>query len=77
MPIWDREQKLAAFKNDLALFRAGDRVRFIPIDREEWDYIEARVEDGSYQHPEVGYQKFSLGKYRAWVASTSAEAARV
>jgi urea carboxylase len=77
MPIWDREQKLAAFKNDLALFRAGDRVRFIPIDREEWDYIEARVEDGSYQHPEIGYQKFSLGKYRAWVASTSAEAARV
>jgi KipI family sensor histidine kinase inhibitor len=77
MPIWDREQKLAAFKNDLALFRAGDRVRFIPIDREEWDYIEAKVEDGSYHHPEIGYQKFSLGKYRAWVASTSAEAARV
>lgn len=77
MPIWDREQKLAAFKNDLALFRAGDRVRFIPIDREEWDHIAAKVEDGSYRHPEVGYQKFSLGKYRAWVAPTDTGAARV
>lgn len=77
MPIWDREQRLAAFKDDLALFRAGDRVRFIPIDREEWDFIEARVEDGSYLHPVIGYQKFSLAKYRAWVTSTAAGAAHV
>ena len=77
MPIWDREQKLAAFKDDLALFRAGDRVRFIPIDREEWDFIEAKVEDGSYLHPAIGYQKFSLAKYRAWVASTAADAGHV
>ena len=75
MPIWDRTQRLAAFKHDLALFRAGDRVRFIPIDREEWDHIEAQVEDGSYRHPVVGYGKFSLGRYRASLAS-SAEAAR-
>ena len=74
MPIWDRTQRLAAFRHDLALFRAGDRVRFIPIDRAEWDHIEAEVEAGSYKHPAVGYQKFSLGKYRAWLAST-AEAA--
>lgn len=72
MPIWDREQRLAAFKDDLALFRAGDRVRFIPIDREEWDYIETKVADGSYLHPVVEYQKFSLAKYRAWVASIAA-----
>jgi urea carboxylase len=77
MPIWDREQRLAAFKNDLALFRAGDRVRFIPIDREEWDHIEAKVEDGSYRHPEVGYQKFSLSKYRSWAASIAAGGASV
>ena len=35
MPIWDREQRLAAFKEHPALFRAGDRVSFVPIDREE------------------------------------------
>jgi urea carboxylase len=68
MPIWDRQQKLAAFKHDLALFQAGDRVRFIPIDREEWDYIEAQVDNGLYLHPCVGYQRFSLAKYRAWFA---------
>jgi urea carboxylase len=66
MPIWDRTQRLKAFKDSLALFRAGDRVRFIPIDRAEWDHIEAEVEAGSYEHPEIGYQKFSLRQYRAW-----------
>jgi urea carboxylase len=72
MPIWDREQRLPAFREDLALFRAGDRVRFIPIDREEWDYIDAQVAAGTYQHPCVSYQKFSLGKYRSWLADSTA-----
>ena len=73
MPIWDRLQTLEAFKDDLALFRAGDRVRFVPIDREEWDYCEARVQEGSYRHPAVTYQKFSLSAYRAWAASRQPE----
>jgi urea carboxylase len=68
MPIWDRTQRLKAFKDSLALFRAGDRVRFIPIDRAEWDHIETEVESGSYEHPEVDYQKFCLRQYRAWSA---------
>jgi len=68
MPIWDREQRLAAFKDSLALFRAGDRVRFIPIDRDEWDEIDARVADGSYLHPNVDYQKFSIRRYRQWLS---------
>ncbi len=72
MPIWDREQRLPAFRDDLALFRAGDRVRFIPIDREEWDHIDAQVTAGSYRHPCVSYQKFSLGKYRTWLAGRAA-----
>lgn len=66
MPIWDRSQRLKAFRDSLALFRAGDRVRFIPIDRAEWDHIEAEVEAGTYDHPEVGYQNFSLRRYRTW-----------
>ncbi|HRY26459.1 MAG: carboxyltransferase domain-containing protein [Geminicoccaceae bacterium] len=67
MPIWDPAQRLAAFRDSLALFRPGDRVRFVPIDREEHDYITARVEDGSYLHPEVGYQRFSIDAYHAWL----------
>jgi urea carboxylase len=68
MPIWDRTQRLRAFRDSLALFRAGDRVRFVPIDLDEWHHIEAQVEAGTYQHPDVGYQKFSIRQYRAWSA---------
>ena len=68
MPIWDRAQRLPAFRHSLALFRAGDRVRFVPIDRDEWDFIEGEVDAGTYQHPDVDYQKFSIHKYRAWSA---------
>ncbi len=67
MPIWDREQKLRAFRETLALFKPGDRVRFVPIDQEEYDHIEASVADGTYDHPMVDYQKFSIRKYRAWL----------
>src|SRR5882724_9952519 len=76
MPIWDREQRLAAFKDSLALFRAGDRVRFVPIDRQEWDAIEAEVAAGTYRHPNVDYQKFSIGKYRQWLAGLDASRAQ-
>jgi urea carboxylase len=68
MPIWDRRQRLAAFRASLALFRPGDRVRFIPIDRDEYDYIDRKVEDGTYKHPGVDYQRFSLRLYRDWLA---------
>lgn len=66
MPTFDREQRLRAFRDSLALFRPGDRVRFIPIDREEYDFIEAQVADGSYEHSVVEYQKFSVERYQAW-----------
>ncbi|MCB1379353.1 MAG: allophanate hydrolase subunit 1 [Alphaproteobacteria bacterium] len=69
MPIWDRHQKLHAFKDSLALFHAGDRVRFIPIDRKEYDEIEAEVEAGTYIHNAVDYQKFSIRAYKAWLAN--------
>ena len=68
MPIWDRTQRLAAFHTSLALFRPGDRVKFVPIDEEEYRYIDGKVEDGSYRHPEIGYQRFSLALYRHWLA---------
>jgi urea carboxylase len=72
MPIWDREQRLAAFKDSLALFRPGDRVRFYSIDRDEYDYIDGKVKDGSYKHNMVAYQRFSIKNYHAWVATIDA-----
>ncbi|QMU60808.1 MAG: carboxyltransferase domain-containing protein [Gammaproteobacteria bacterium] len=68
MPIWDRLQQLKAFKNSPALFKPGDRVRFIPIDLDEFKFIDSQVEDGSYEHPYVDYQRFSLRNYKAWLA---------
>ena len=72
MPVWDREQRLPAFRDSLALFRPGDRVRFLPIEREEFDQIETLVAEGRYEHPMIDYQSFSLSKYRRWVASLEA-----
>jgi len=69
MPSWDPDQRLAAFCDSLALFKPGDRVRFVPIDREEYDHIAAQVETGSYRHPEVAYQSFSIDRYHAWLGS--------
>lgn len=65
MPTFDREQRLSAFADSLALFKPGDRVRFVPVDREEYDWIDARVQEGTYEHPVVGYQKFSVELYQA------------
>jgi allophanate hydrolase subunit 1 len=72
MPIWDRSQRLEAFKESLALFRPSDRVRFIPISSEEYEDIERKVEDGSYKHPQVTYQRFSSRLYRDWLAGIDA-----
>ncbi|MBW3098030.1 5-oxoprolinase subunit B family protein [Pseudohoeflea coraliihabitans] len=71
VPTFDREQRLSAFKDSLALFRPGDRVRFQPIEREEYDWIEARVEDGSYQHSIIEYQMFSVDRYQSWRSDIS------
>jgi len=67
MPIWDRLQRLKAFKKSPALFKPGDRVRFIPIDLDEYEFIDSQVEDGSYEHPYVDYQRFSLRNYKEWL----------
>ena len=68
MPIWDREQRLAAFKDSLALFRAGDRVRFVPIDRAEWDEIDAKVTRARTGIRTWTTRNSSIGRYRAWLA---------
>lgn len=68
VPVCDLEQRLAAFKDSLALLRPGDRVRFLPVEREEYDYVEGRVEDGSYVHNVASYAKFSIREYHTWLA---------
>ena len=69
VPIWDPAQRLAAFKQSLALFRPGDRVRFIPATRDEYDYVARQVEAGDYLHNVAEYQRFSIRNYHAWLAT--------
>lgn len=73
MPTWDKDQRLAAFKDSLALFRPGDRVRFTPIGKDEYDFIEARVGEGTYQHPSIDYGVFSVARYRDWLRELGKE----
>ncbi len=72
VPIWDPAQRLPAFKESLALFRPGDRVRFVPATREEYDYVERKVEAGVYLHNVAEYQRFSIRNYQAWLATIDA-----
>lgn len=67
MPSWDIGQRLVAFKDSPALFKPGDRVRFVPIDEDEYAYVEAKVAEGSYKHNFVDYQRFSIRNYHAWL----------
>ena len=63
------QQKLAPFKEAPSLLRPTDRMKFIHVNREEFDAIERQCAEGSYQMNVVGYQKISLQSYRAWVAT--------
>ncbi|MFE3839303.1 5-oxoprolinase subunit B family protein [Pseudogemmobacter sonorensis] len=71
-PIYDGAQRLPAFRESLALLRAGDRVRFRAISAEECAAIEAEVAAGSYVHDIVDYQIFSVDRYLDW-AKTQTE----
>ncbi len=69
VPIWDYERRFEAFGDSIVLFRPGDRIKFVTVDKAQYDDVEARVKDGSYIHNMVGYQKFSVKNYKAWVGS--------
>jgi urea carboxylase len=68
-PTYDGAQRLPDFTNSLALFRAGDRVRFKPVEIDECRDIEARVAEGSFRHDIVDYQVFSVNLYLSWAKS--------
>ena len=57
---------LPAFRDSLALLRAGDRVRFRPVGAEECAWIDAEVAAGRYVHDIVEYQVFSVDRYLDW-----------
>ena len=73
-PTYDGAQRLPDFKDSLALFRAGDRVRFAPVGAEEYRDIQARVAEGTYRHDIIDYQVFSVDLYLDWAKAQEAAA---
>jgi KipI family sensor histidine kinase inhibitor len=69
VPIWDTEKRFPVFADSIVLFRAGDRVKFVPITQEEFEHVEAKVSEGTYVYNVVEYQKFSVRNYKSWIAS--------
>jgi len=68
MPIWDTERRFPEFENSICLFRPGDRVKFVPCSVEEFEYVEAQVDEGTYVYNVVEYQKFSVRNYKTWLS---------
>jgi len=67
VPIWDPKQRFPVFKDSICLLRPGDRVKFVPCSLEEFDHVERKVEEGTYQFNLIEYQKFSVPAYKSWV----------
>ncbi|MGA8753578.1 5-oxoprolinase subunit B family protein [Candidatus Deferrimicrobium sp.] len=67
MPIWDTGKRFPVFENSICLFQPGDRVKFVPCTVEEFEYVEAKVKEGTYVYNVVEYQKFSVRNYKKWL----------
>ena len=59
VPIYDRFQSLAIFEKSPVLLRIGDRIKFIPVDSEEFDSIRQKVWECRYEY-KIQHGSFSL-----------------
>ena len=69
VPIWDTARRFPEFEDRICLFRAGDRVKFVPVSVDEFEHVEAAVGDGTYVYNVVEYQRFSVRDYKKWIAA--------
>lgn len=69
VPIWDTAKRFPVFEDSIVLFRAGDRVKFVPVTLEEYETAEAQVAAGTYVYNLVEYQKFSVRNYKSWIGA--------
>lgn len=59
VPIYDRFQSLSIFEKSPVLLRIGDRIKFISVDVEEFDFIRQKVWECSYEY-KIKQETFSL-----------------
>jgi allophanate hydrolase subunit 1 len=67
--IYEPETKNAAFNEDGVLFRAGDRLRYYPIDALEYDTIWEAVQAGEYEY-DITEEVFDVEAYLAATAAS-------
>jgi KipI family sensor histidine kinase inhibitor len=49
IPVYDRFQSLEAFSESPVLLKIGDRIKFVSVDAEEFDYLRQQVWECSYK----------------------------
>jgi KipI family sensor histidine kinase inhibitor len=59
VPIYDRLQSLSIFEKSPVLLRIGDRIKFVPMEGEEFDLIRQKVWECSYEY-KIRQETFSL-----------------
>lgn len=72
IPIYDAQQRNAAFAADPILMRPGDRVSFTRVTDDELIALREQVYDGSYQY-QITDGELNVGEYLAWLASIRPE----
>jgi urea carboxylase len=63
IPIWDPDSRLPEFGGSPALLRTGDRVKFVPIGRQEYDEIDTLVAEGRFRINIIDYERVSVRAY--------------
>lgn len=69
VPIWDPDKRFSVFKDNICLFKPGDRIKFDPCSYEEFEAIERKVEEGTYQFDVNENHKFSIKEYKKWLSN--------
>lgn len=69
--VFDPLSRNRAFKGEIVLLKSGDRVKFRPIAQDEFEAIEAAVNEGRYDYEISAAQKFSVAAHMAWTKTLS------
>ena len=69
VPVYEPSQETSIFRDQVTLVQPADRVKFVPIDVDEYKRIRASLKAGTYEYNVTGYSKFSVRAYKDWTAT--------
>ncbi|QOT19855.1 allophanate hydrolase subunit 1 [Paenarthrobacter sp. YJN-5] len=61
-PIFEPNSALVDFQESMILFRAGDIVKFRPVDKDEYDAIQQQCADGTFRYS-IAQVEFDLAEW--------------